>query len=94
MAEECFLSEDNKKSRIDVVRRGEEPTARTEETRQARSLGDRLQDGMTTSREQDLEVPLGRKCLFSGLLKLPNYSMKDPNLTSLILTALWRYMPY
>ncbi|XP_031213938.1 myosin light chain kinase family member 4 isoform X2 [Mastomys coucha] len=58
VAEECFLSEDNKKSRIDVVSTGEEPTARTEETRQARSLDDRLQDGMTTSREQDPAIPL------------------------------------
>ncbi|XP_076795319.1 myosin light chain kinase family member 4 isoform X2 [Arvicanthis niloticus] len=59
VAEECFLSEDNKKSRIDVVSTGEEPTDRTEETRQARSLDGRLQDGMTTTtREQDPAVPL------------------------------------
>ncbi|XP_051025577.1 myosin light chain kinase family member 4 [Acomys russatus] len=58
VAEECFLSEDNKKSRIDVVSTGEELITRTEETRQARSLDDRAQDGMTTSKEQDLVVPL------------------------------------
>ncbi|GAB1298054.1 Myosin light chain kinase family member 4 [Apodemus speciosus] len=58
VTEECFLSEDNKKSRIDIVSTGEELTARTEEARQARSLDDRLQDGLTTSREQDLAVPL------------------------------------
>ncbi|EDL98347.1 rCG44136, isoform CRA_b [Rattus norvegicus] len=58
VAEECFLSEDNKKSRIDVVGAGEESIPRTEENRQARSLDNRLQDGMTTSREQDLAVQL------------------------------------
>ncbi|MEJ1284659.1 myosin light chain kinase family member 4 [Cricetulus griseus] len=58
VAEECFLSEDNKKSRIDEVSTGEEPTASTEETRQARCLDDRPQDGMTTSREKDTAVLL------------------------------------
>lgn len=62
VAEECFLSEDKKKSRMDVVSMGEEPTVTTEETRQARSLDDRPQDGKTTSRQQDLVVSLGRKC--------------------------------
>ncbi|XP_032740853.1 myosin light chain kinase family member 4 isoform X1 [Rattus rattus] len=58
VAEECFLSEDNKKSRIDVVGAGEESMPRTEGNRQARSRDDRLQDGMTTSREQDPAVQL------------------------------------
>lgn len=58
VAEECFLSEDKKKSRMDVVSMGEEPTVTTEETRQARSLDDRPQDGKTTSRQQDLAVSL------------------------------------
>ncbi|KAL6030824.1 hypothetical protein STEG23_022524, partial [Scotinomys teguina] len=52
VAEECFLTEDNKKSRMDVASMGEE------ETRQAGSLDDRHQDGRTTSRQQDLVVPL------------------------------------
>ncbi|XP_008834907.1 myosin light chain kinase family member 4 [Nannospalax galili] len=52
VTEECFLSEDHKKSRIDVVGMGEEPAVRrTEETRQA-------QDGMRTSGEEDLVRPL------------------------------------
>ncbi|CAH6803202.1 Mylk4 [Phodopus roborovskii] len=55
---ECFLSEDNKKSRIDVVSVGEEPTVSTEETRQARSLDDRPQDGMTASGEKNRAVVL------------------------------------
>ncbi|XP_040611712.1 myosin light chain kinase family member 4 isoform X2 [Mesocricetus auratus] len=50
VAEECFLSEDNKKSRIDGVS--------MEETRPARSLDDRPQDGMTASREKDLAILL------------------------------------
>ncbi|XP_021509343.1 myosin light chain kinase family member 4 [Meriones unguiculatus] len=58
VVEECFLSEDNKKSKIEVTSVGEEPTTRTEETRQARGLGDRPQDGMTSSRDQDPEDPL------------------------------------
>ncbi|XP_036042605.1 myosin light chain kinase family member 4 isoform X1 [Onychomys torridus] len=58
VAEECFLSEDNKKSRMDVVSVGEEPTVMTEETRQARSLDDRPRDGRTTSRQQELAVSL------------------------------------
>lgn len=69
VAEECFLSEDNKKSRIDEVSTGEEPTASTEETRQARCLDDRPQDGMTTSREKDTAVLLGRKCFLFWTFK-------------------------
>ncbi|KAL1783919.1 myosin light chain kinase family member 4 [Sigmodon hispidus] len=58
VAEECFLSEDNKKSRIDLVSMGEEPAATTEESRQAGHLDNRPQDGMITSGKQDLVVPL------------------------------------
>ncbi|XP_052012952.1 myosin light chain kinase family member 4 isoform X1 [Apodemus sylvaticus] len=58
VAEECFLSEDNKKSRIDVLSMGEERTSRAEEAREASSLDERLQDRMAASREQDPAVPL------------------------------------
>lgn len=59
VAEECFPSEDNKKSRRDAVRAGEEPTARTEEARQAWSPDDRPQEGMSIHpREQASAVPL------------------------------------
>jgi hypothetical protein len=76
VTEESFLKEDNKKSRIDVVGTSEEHTFKsTEETRQAqRSLQSKPQEfaGRKTSTEQDLAIPLGRKCFCSGLLKFPN----------------------
>ncbi|XP_069880807.1 myosin light chain kinase family member 4 isoform X2 [Dipodomys merriami] len=60
--EECFVNEDNKKSKIDVVCASEEQTfQRTEDTRQdQRSCQGPPQElaGRKTSREQDLMAPL------------------------------------
>ncbi|XP_019607952.2 myosin light chain kinase family member 4 isoform X2 [Rhinolophus sinicus] len=62
VAEECFIKEDNKKSRIDVAGTGEGHTLRrTQETRQVQgSLQSQPLEsaGIKTSRQQDLVTPL------------------------------------
>lgn len=66
VTEECFIQEDNKKSRIDVASTGEGHAFRTQETRQAQGSlqGNPLESaGIKTSRQQDLVTPLGRKWL-------------------------------
>ncbi|XP_026895971.1 myosin light chain kinase family member 4 isoform X2 [Acinonyx jubatus] len=61
VTEECFIKEDNKKSRIDVASTGEGHAFRTQETRQAQGSlqGNPLESaGIKTSRQQDLVTPL------------------------------------
>lgn len=73
VAEECFIKEDNKKSRIDVAGTGEGHTLRrTQETRQVQgSLQSQPLEsaGIKTSRQQDLVTPLGRTSLLFQTFK-------------------------